>query len=206
MERFPWWAAVGTVVGLIALADEETRWTGAAFVIAFGAFTVMGVALRRRGPRRVQVVDGGFFLAFSVVRQLVIAGGCVLGSLGSVLLILDGEPRAWISAVGMGVMALYLARVAQRPNGLALNAAGLVAVWRGRTELAWDDMTIVAARDGDLIIRGMDIDPIELPAGYLPLAPHEVIALLETYRDRPERRAAIGTEAELLRLTDAVLR
>src|SRR4051812_39941778 len=115
-QPFPWWAFVFAGGGALLLftgQDSDTLLVGAMSVLIFGGFCVLGAILRWRPRSTVQVVDGGFFLGFSAVRQTLGPVAFAGMTVGSVLLALSGE-TFWgsVCAVVFAWLTIHMARTA----------------------------------------------------------------------------------------------
>ena len=119
---------------------------------------------------------------------------------------------------------LYAVLTMGREHGLAMTPTRVVVPGAGGGELAWDAVAGVGfveharalyigidATDETLVRRtgprwlarvNRGLVPVDLlvPADHLAATPEHALATLTAYLEDPERRRAIGTEAELARL------
>lgn len=108
-------------------------------------------------------------------------------------------------AAALGLVALVLRDRRRTPydGGVWLSPVGLSHRWGGRTwSVEWDD--VVEARhdpaSGDVVVRarrGGAAEELVLSTHLLVVPVPVLLTLLETYRDRPDRRRDLGTEPHL---------
>jgi hypothetical protein len=218
-------AAIGLVITVV---DREERALGIMCLLFFGGCTlVLGAPLLSRSDGRVRIVsDGaepGFLFALGAAKQIVLVISCAVIAVAGVLIALTVSPLIGIACTvvmgGFGIVALV--RLGKGGHGLVLTPTRVIVTVNGRKELAWDEIAEVALY-GDASARVLGItavdparlasgtwaqinrafDPADvmLPAEQLVGDPEHALRLMTTYLEHPERRAAIGTEAELARV------
>jgi hypothetical protein len=204
------------VAGVIAAAAGVALWQAEDAALAGGLLAGAGVALAaaglsasltRSGPGTLAVGDlageRGFVFVHSVGKQALSA---VLVGIVTVVLVAfaaDGVWWLWIVAAFFALrLVLFLVRGGAQVR-FGVTPTGVVAAPR---RIAWDAVRDVEVIDplkrGRIKLvrvhgdgRPMVVDPAALISG-----PDAIAHVVRVYLDEPERRAQIGTEAELARI------
>jgi hypothetical protein len=194
-----------------------------------GGLALLLPLVNRRGGGAVRIVDvgaeRGFLFGLGRAKRIVVIIAAAGMTAASALLI--GFGYAIVGALGVitfGAFMLYAALTLGRPHGLALTPTRVVVRGASGGELPWDAVAGVGfvehararyigidATDRALLRRtgprwlarvNRKLVPVDLlvPADHLAAAPEHALRALIAYLEDPQRRRAIGTEAELARL------
>ena len=218
-----------TAIGVAILVfDPEERALGWMAVLFFGGcLLVLSTPLLSRSGNRVRIVsdgvESGFLFPLARAKQVVLVVACAGIAVAGVFITLSGSPVIGLACTifmgGVGVFAFM--RLIKGGRGLLLTPTRVAVIFKGRQELTWDAIAMVALY-GDASARVLGItavDPSQIPRGALAQLnrafepadivmpaeqlvgdPEHALQTLTMYLEHPDRRAAIGTEAELARV------
>ena len=218
-----------TAIGVAILVfDPEERALGWMAVLFFGGcLLVLSTPLLSRSGNRVRIVsdgvESGFLFPLARAKQVVLVVACAGIAVAGVFITLSDSPVIGLACTifmgGVGVFAFM--RLIKGGRGLLLTPTRVAVIVKGRQELTWDAIAMVALY-GDASARVLGItavDPGRIPRGALAQLnrafepadivmpaeqlvgdPEHALQTLTMYLEHPDRRAAIGTEAELARV------
>ncbi|MET7423898.1 hypothetical protein [Dactylosporangium sp. NPDC005555] len=217
-------ALVGLRVGYEFGVDEADTpvWLAVTLLLApvvllSGAFVGFGIALRpvMQPPPSALRVRGD---AFVVPGSPVWLGRATMAWALLGTLFLDSDPatppglKITLNAVAVLLIGLAAVPLLRGPR-IVVSPEGLTIRAGGRRRVRWDDLVRVPQRPLPLTVRSPKLAlSIRRPGRHEPgwlLVPLEMLAVepvflgsvVEHYVEHPDRRAAIGTEAEYARLT-----